>query len=126
MQAGFLLAALLAFFACIAPGARAEADSCFDKAAGNDAFNECARLEILPLEGKVVSLFNGIRSKYKNDAASLATLDKSEDGWNAYRNSHCTIEAAAGGSLSGIERRRAFARCAKRILLHRIAELELL
>ena len=127
----FAVLAAVLLLALLSPGARAQAASCLQTASDTESFNACARSEILPLEGKVVSMVNGLRSKYKNDASLLATLMKSEEAWNTYRNNHCVVEAAAAaaaarGGAAEVEKHRAFAVCTKRALELRLRELEAL
>jgi len=116
------LAAIALLWAC-ASLVRAE-PSCIDAAADRQAFEECAQKEMLPLEAQVVSRFAALRAKYRNDPQARAALEKSQDAWNAYRNSHCAIEAKARGAGSDIGVQRAFAACARRELELRLKELE--
>jgi uncharacterized protein YecT (DUF1311 family) len=108
------------------PAFAAQAQSCAETAADRQALNECTQAEILPLETKVVHLFNALRSKYKPDAKLLESFENSQDAWNAYRNGHCSIEAAARGGGAEIAVKRAFVACAKRTLEARVRELEAL
>ena len=118
-----MLRAAAAIALCLlASGALAQ--SCAQTAADRQALNECTQAEILPLETKVVHLFNALRSKYKADAKLLQSLESSQDAWNAYRNSHCSIEADARGGASEIAVKQAFVACAKRTLELRAKELE--
>ena len=105
--------------------AHAEA-SCIDSAADRQAFDECAQKEILPLEAQVVSRFAALRSKYRDAPSIREALERSEDAWNAYRNSHCELEAQVRGRGAELEVQRAFAACAKRTLETRLRELEAL
>src|SRR3954468_5829209 len=98
--------------------------SCIDSAADRQGFEECARKEMLPLEAKVVSSFAALRTKYRGDPDAREALEKSQDAWNAYRNSHCAIEAKARGAGSEVEVQRVFAACARRKLESRLKELE--
>jgi uncharacterized protein YecT (DUF1311 family) len=116
------LAVVLLLSAC-AGLVRAET-SCIDTAADRQAFEECAQKEMLPLEAKVVSRFAALRTKYRNDPDAREALEKSQDSWNAYRNSHCAIEAKARGAGSEVEVQRVFAACARRKLESRLKELE--
>jgi uncharacterized protein YecT (DUF1311 family) len=93
-------------------------------AADRQAFEECARKDMLPLEAKVVSRFAALRTKYREDPAAREALEKSQDAWNLYRNSHCAIEAKARGARSEVEAQRAFAACARRQLESRLKELD--
>ncbi len=113
----------LCFLALLLPS-MAQAASCADTVSTGEAFQECAQKEILPLEARVVHLFNAARNKYKRDPELLKELDRTEDAWNVYRNGHCSIEARARGKGSDIETKRAFQACAKRTLEARIKELE--
>ena len=115
-------AVLLLLSAC-ASLARAET-SCIDSAADREAFEECARKEMLPLEAKVVSRIAALRTKFRNDPQAREALEKSQDSWNAYRNGHCAIEAKARGAGSEIGVQRAFAACARRKLESRLKELD--
>ncbi len=113
----------LCFLAFLFP-CMAQAAACADTAKSEEAFQECAQKEILPLEARVVHLFNATRNKYKADPELLKELDRTEDAWNAYRNGHCSLEAKTRGKGSDIETKRAFQACAKRTLEVRIKELE--
>ena len=116
-----IAAALIALSLLALP---ARAASCLDEAKDREAFNQCAQREILPLEARVVQLENTLRSRYRGDPKVLERFERSQESWNADRNSHGTIEAAARGGSSEMSVQRAFGACAKRTLELRVKELE--
>jgi uncharacterized protein YecT (DUF1311 family) len=109
-----------------APAFGTEPQSCIQSASDRESFDECAQKEILPLEVRLVDLMRELDTRYKSDAQRVRALDRSEESWNSYRNSYCTVEAAVRGGASKAEVRRAFAVCAKRTLELRLKELEAL
>ena len=98
--------------------------SCIESAKDRAGFEECAQKEILPLEAAVVSRVAALRNKYRSDAEMRAGIEKSEEAWNAYRNSHCALEARSRGREVEMEVQRVFAACAKRMLESRLKELD--
>lgn len=117
--------ALLALLLALGAGtARAEPSSCLAAASDAAAFDECAQKEILPLETRRVHALSALRTKYRSDPPLLEGLESSENAWNAYRNAYCGAEAAARGGASAIETRRAYQRCARRVLELHVKDLE--
>jgi uncharacterized protein YecT (DUF1311 family) len=117
-------AALPLAFCLWASLAGAAAPSCLQAASDAQAFDECAQKEILPLETRRVHALSALRTKYRSDPQLLEGLESSENAWNAYRNAYCGTEAAARGGASAIETRRAYQRCARRVLELHVKDLE--
>lgn len=109
--------------ACLPAAALAQGPSCIP-AATLANFNDCMQAEILPLEAKVVHLSNAVRAKLKPAPQKLRAFDRAQDGWNAYRNGECEMEAHR--QPEGLDAKRTFAECTKRLLEARAKELEAL
>ena len=103
---------------------RAAPPSCITNASDPDSFDACARQEILPLEARRVHAMAALRTKYRDAPEVVRMLERSDESWNDYRNTYCGAEAAARGGGSEVERRRAYAACARRTLEAHVKELE--
>ena len=119
-------AAPIVVLCLLAASAQAAPPSCSASASSPEAFDECARKEILPLEARRVHAMAALRTKYRDQPKLVQRLESSDESWNAYRNAYCGAEAAARGGASDIETRRAYAACAKRTLEAHVKELEAL
>jgi len=110
---------------CLGAGmAHAGPASCAAAASDPESFDHCARKEILPLEARRVHAMAALRTRYRGDPNIVRMLESADESWNAYRNTYCGAEAAARGGTSDVERRRAYAACAKRVLEEHVKELE--